>query len=48
MTGVDGVDFSDRPPPAFNQGISLADASLDELKWVRKDLDRLLDTGAIS
>ena len=48
MTGADGVDFSSRPPPAFNQGISLASASSEELKWVEKELSRLMETGAIS
>jgi hypothetical protein len=45
----DGVRISflnNRPPPPFNQGVSLLDATPEQLTFVEAELARFVETGA--
>ena len=35
------LDFSVKPPAPFHQGVSLADATPSQIRWVEKELGRL-------
>ena len=40
------VQWRQRPPPPFNQGVSLADATPDQLAFLEPELERLTSIGA--